>query len=97
VTPFVNQRWGVAVFFTTAEPKPPLPIAELARLFGLTMAEARVAASIADGMPLGEVAARHGVTKNTVRGRRFLLPQYAVFFQQTFRRKSYVQEGGRTP
>jgi len=74
VTPFANQRWGVAIFFTTAEPKPPLPIAELARLFGLTMAEARVAASIADGMPLGEVAARHGVTKNTVRGRRFCYP-----------------------
>jgi hypothetical protein len=59
VTPFVNQRWGIAIFFTTAEPKPPLPIAELARLFGLTMAEARVAASIADGIcPLAR--SRHG-------------------------------------
>jgi DNA-binding CsgD family transcriptional regulator len=62
-------RGGRAVLLLVSDPeaKPKMPGDVLARLFGLTKAEARVATTLASGKSLEAIAEEFGVSKNTIR------------------------------
>lgn len=57
----------VAIFITDPESKPVSDPAVLARLYGLTRAEARLAELLAGGVSLGDAADELGVAQSTVR------------------------------
>ena len=61
------QPGGALLFVGDPERRPELTSETVASLFGLTPAEARVAAAIASGETPREYAERHGLTQNTVR------------------------------
>ena len=58
---------GALLFVGDPERRPPLASETVARLFGLTPAEARVASAIASGETPREYAERRGLRENTVR------------------------------
>jgi DNA-binding CsgD family transcriptional regulator/PAS domain-containing protein len=61
------QQAAASLFFAPPDPEPRLSVAQLIQLFGLTAAEARVAAAIAAGMTIDVIAVEHGTTRNTIR------------------------------
>ncbi len=76
-THFGRQRPAALIFVAAPERQPGLSIAQLCRVFRLTAAEARLADALAAGMTLGEIAAGHGLSKNTIRN------QVRVVFSKT--------------
>jgi DNA-binding CsgD family transcriptional regulator len=64
-----DERGLVLVFLHDPEETPPLRESDLAAMFGLTPAQAKLAALLAQGLSLEDVAARLGLTLNTVRTR----------------------------
>jgi DNA-binding CsgD family transcriptional regulator/PAS domain-containing protein len=58
---------AVAVFITDPEARPPAPAQRFADMFGLTPAEARLAAWLVAGDSLAEAADRFGLSKYTLR------------------------------
>jgi DNA-binding CsgD family transcriptional regulator len=58
---------AVAVFITDPQARPQAPAECLADLFGLTPAEARLAAALAAGDSLADTAGKFGLSKHTVR------------------------------
>lgn len=65
--PFGSTRAAAAIFVTDPELRPELPAAALASLFGMTPAEARVAALLAVGSSPNEVAEQLEIRVQTVR------------------------------
>jgi DNA-binding CsgD family transcriptional regulator len=64
-SPFLGAR---AIFtFTAIEPRPRLDASLLNKVFGLTPAEARLAAALADGTNLETASERLGITRETAR------------------------------
>jgi DNA-binding CsgD family transcriptional regulator len=61
------QQQTAALFFANPDHESGLSPMQLKRLFGLTLAEARIAAAISSGLTLDAIAAKYGITKNTVR------------------------------
>ena len=62
-----HGRGGAIVLVDDPERAPDLPVSTLRRLYGLTSAEARVAAALATGATVREIAEGAGVTDHTVR------------------------------
>jgi DNA-binding CsgD family transcriptional regulator len=63
---FTGRR-GAILFITDPHQPSITPVTLLMQLFGLTKAEAAVAASLAAGKSVGEIAEETGVSRNTVR------------------------------
>lgn len=61
-----GDRAMACVFLSDPERRPRLPADLVARLYGLTPAETRLALALAEGRRLDEIAAAFGVTRNTV-------------------------------
>jgi DNA-binding CsgD family transcriptional regulator len=59
----------VAVFIADPESQAEPPDETIARLYGLTMAEARLAGRLARGKPLSEISESLGITRETARTR----------------------------
>ncbi|MBV9968722.1 MAG: helix-turn-helix transcriptional regulator [Xanthobacteraceae bacterium] len=74
-TPFLGAR--ALLIFRSTNPGPPVAPVLLSELFGLTPAEARVAAMIADGRRPNEIARRLAISRGTVKN------QLKVVFQKT--------------
>jgi len=55
------------LFISTADQQHEVPLSILKELFGLTNAEAQLAADLANGCSLDIYAEKYGVSKNTVR------------------------------
>lgn len=64
---FWRAEPSVAVYITDPDARTPSPEARLAGMFRLTPAEARLAARLADGDSLDEIAAAFGLSKYTLR------------------------------
>ena len=64
-----RQRPAALVFVTDPERSPEIPQAQIARLYRLTPAEARLVADLVAGQSLAEYAERAGITLNTARWR----------------------------
>jgi len=62
-----QERPAVAVFVHASSRREPIRVDVIGELFGLTQAEARLAACLMQGMTLGEAAAALSVTRNTAR------------------------------
>ena len=62
-----GERAGAIVFILDPESAADVPTTRVARLLGLTAAEARLAGALAQGISLAEYAARAGITENTAR------------------------------
>ena len=65
--PLLAKRPAAAVFVTDPERVPEIPPQHLSRLFGLTPAEARLAAALAGRRTVQEYAEQTGVTTGTAR------------------------------
>lgn len=63
----LGRRAGALVLIGDPEARPALPEDELARLYGLTPAEAALAAGLARGLSLAEIAEARGVRRETAR------------------------------
>lgn len=77
------RRGGVALFIADLDDQLTIDEGRLAELYGLTAAEARVLAGLAQGQPLEDIAERHGLKVATVRQHL-----KAVFFKMGVRRQS---------
>lgn len=64
---FIDQPWLVLVTLRPATASPTVSDRTLARLFGLTPAEARLALALLAGRSLAEIGAERRVTENTLR------------------------------
>lgn len=62
-----ERRPGALVYFTDPEKVHITPTEILCSLYGLTQAEARIAAEIVDGKSMTEIAEDNGVSQNTVK------------------------------
>jgi DNA-binding CsgD family transcriptional regulator/PAS domain-containing protein len=62
-----ESRLAVALFVSDPEDKIELPVARLQRLYQLTPAEARLAATLGQGQTLNQAALELGLSKHTVR------------------------------
>ncbi len=64
---FLSGKPSVFVMVSDPDQQPALPEDRLQAIFGLTPAEAKLAAALASGMPVGDYALEAGVTENTAR------------------------------
>lgn len=62
-----QERPAAMIFVSDPEDTPSMPLPSLQRLFGLSRAEARVAAGLAAGKSVNAMAEEHGLSRNTVR------------------------------
>lgn len=64
---FLSGKPSVFVMVSDPDQQPALPEDRLQAIFGLTPAEAKLAAALASGMPVSDYALEAGVTENTAR------------------------------
>lgn len=67
IRPGLERRAVAAVFVAPASTQPQMPAAALALLYDLTPAETRIVGLISEGVGQAEIAARLGITQNTVK------------------------------